>query len=101
MMTTLLRTTACVFWNNSDPQPMKTHYQLFSRSVLLAGFILASCLAQSRGDDVFVSQFNDAGSLSRWRFDYGGVTNLIEFDATQDRSNNAASGSMKVTFGFN
>src|SRR5258708_18555181 len=80
---------------------MKIHYQLFSKGVILAGFILAFSLAQSRGDDAFISQFDDAGSLSRWRFDYGGVTNLIEFDATQDRSNNVASGSMKVTFGFN
>ena len=47
-----------------------------------------------------MSQFNDAGSLSGWRFDYGGVTNLIEFDPSQDASNNTASGSLKVSFGF-
>jgi hypothetical protein len=57
-------------------------------------------VAESRAEDVILSQFNDAGGLSGWRFDYGGVTNLIEFDATQDASNNPASGSMKVTFGF-
>ena len=50
--------------------------------------------------DVIVSQFNDDTSLARWRFDYGGVTNLIEFDATQDANTNSASGSLKVTFGF-
>ena len=50
--------------------------------------------------DIFVSQFDDASALSKWRFDYGGVTNLIQFDPSLDASNNAASGSMEVTFGF-
>jgi hypothetical protein len=50
--------------------------------------------------DVFVSQFNDASTISDWRFDYGGVTNLIDFEPSQDASNNPASGSMKVAFGF-
>src|SRR6185312_14127584 len=50
--------------------------------------------------DVIVDQFNDTNGLAGWRFDYGGVTNLIEFDPTQDANTNSASGSMKVTFGF-
>jgi hypothetical protein len=79
---------------------MKTLHQLLSAPILFAGFLLAASVAESRAEDVIVSQFNDAAGLSGWRFDYGGVTNLIEFDATQDASNNPASGSMKVTFGF-
>ena len=50
--------------------------------------------------DVIVDQFNDTNELAGWRFDYGGVTNLIEFNPTQDANTNSASGSMKVTFGF-
>jgi hypothetical protein len=69
--------------------------------VLLFGFVAAVVFCRvARADDIFISQFNDASSLSGWRFDYGGVTNLIAFDATQDASNNVASGSLKVTFGF-
>src|ERR1051325_347699 len=51
--------------------------------------------------DIFVSRFDSASSQTGWRFDYGGVTNLIVFDASQDASNNPASGSLKTTFGFN
>src|SRR6266699_2803441 len=80
---------------------MKTTYRTLSGSVLLAILFLIASRAQSRAEDVFVSQFNDVGSLSGWRFDYGGVTNLIEFDPSQDASNNPASGSLKVSFGFN
>lgn len=43
---------------------------------------------------------HNPGSVSGWHFDNGGVTSLIEFDPAQDASNNPASGSMKVTFGF-
>src|SRR6476619_810870 len=80
---------------------MKTFSRILSAPALIAGFIVASSVAETRADDVFISQFTDAGSLSGWRFDYGGVTNLIEFDGTQDASNNPASGSLKASFGFN
>src|SRR5215510_2667857 len=80
---------------------MKTFFRWHSGSNLLAGLLLVVAVAQSRAaEDVIISQFDDAGGLARWRFDYGGVTNLIEFDATQDGNTNAASGAMKVTLGF-
>jgi hypothetical protein len=79
---------------------MKTQQAFPLSHFLVAGVLLVLCAPTSRAEDVIVNQFNDAGELSRWRFDYGGVTNLIEFDAAQDASNNVASGSMKVTFGF-
>jgi hypothetical protein len=68
-------------------------------------FVLTVALCRvSRADDVFVSQFNDAGSLSGWRFDYGGATNgvanVLAFDPSQDASNNPASGALKVMFQF-
>src|ERR1051326_340354 len=80
---------------------MKINFRMLFRSLLTAGLISTALIAECRADDVVVSQFNDASSLSRWHFDYGGVTNLLEFDAGQDASNNVASGSLKVTFGFN
>jgi hypothetical protein len=51
--------------------------------------------------DIFVSRFDTASARTGWRFDYGGVTNAIVFDAAEDATNNPASGSLKVTFGFN
>src|SRR5213593_3802451 len=79
---------------------MKTCYRrLFGRS-LFAGSILAVSVGQSRAEDVIISRFDDSSALSGWRFDYGGVTRSIEFDSTQDADTNSASGSMKVTLGF-
>src|SRR5262245_13160070 len=75
---------------------MKTPFRV--ASICFAGFLALA--SQVRADDVIVSQFNDANSITPWRFDYGGVTRTIEFDATQDANGDAASGSMKVTFGF-
>src|SRR2546423_2723501 len=71
-----------------------------SRPFLFASLFLLFLAIPIRSEDFFVSQFNDAASLSGWRFDYGGVTHTIDFDLTQDASNNAASGSLKVAFGF-
>ena len=68
--------------------------------LILAGFAIILLAATSRAEDVIVSDFNDASGISRWRFDYGGVTRLIEFDATQDANGSPVSGAMKVTFGF-
>src|SRR5258706_236921 len=79
---------------------MKTSYRLTCVSVLIAGFCLAVSVLPARAEDVIISQFNDAGGLSGWRFDYGGVSHTIEFDATLDAANSATSGSMKVTMGF-
>src|SRR5215211_6340714 len=79
---------------------MKMLHPLLSR-LLFAGLFLTASLAPSRAEDVIISQFNDASSLTGWRFDYGGVTNLIEFDGTQDANGNPASGSFKVTLGMN
>ena len=80
---------------------MKAFHRFWFAPLLFVALALVTSIAPSCADDVIIRQFDDAGGLSGWRFDYGGVTNLIEFDATQDASNNPASGSMKVTFGFN
>ena len=71
---------------------MKAFHRFWFAPLLFVALALAASIASSRADDVIIRQFNDAGGLSGWRFDYGGVTNLIEFDATQDASN------PKVTF---
>ena len=68
--------------------------------------ILCACLSfivvspGRAADDVIIRQFDDASTISGWRFDFGGVTRQLEFDVTQDANSNPASGSMKVTFGF-
>src|SRR3989442_490032 len=79
---------------------MKSFLRPALSAITLAAAILVVVPQENRADDIIVSQFNDASSLSRWRFDFGGVTHSIEFDATQDANNNSASGSMKVTLGF-
>ena len=79
---------------------MNRFQQLFSRATLFTALMVGVAAAESRADDVIISQFNNSGGLAGWRFDYGGVTNLIAFDATQDGNTNSASGSMKVTLGF-
>jgi hypothetical protein len=79
---------------------MKSPFSLPCYRLILAGSMVFASLALSRAEDVIVSQFNDAASLTGWRFDYGGVTNLIEFDGAQDANGNPASGSLKVTFGM-
>jgi hypothetical protein len=56
---------------------MKTLHRLFSSPVLLAGVTLFVTAATGAAEDVVISRFNDAGELSRWRFDYGGVTNWL------------------------
>lgn len=60
---------------------------------------IAGCAAL-RADDVTINRFKDASELAGWRFDYGGVTNLIAFDPSQDAANSPTSGCMKVSFGF-
>ena len=81
---------------------MKTRrtFRTLGTVLLLAHGVFLPTFSSRAAEEVFVSPFNDATSLTGWRFDYGGVTNLFEFDASQDSSNNAASGSLKVTFGF-
>ncbi len=79
---------------------MKAFCRLFSSPALFAGFALVISVAPGHAEDLIIDQFNDAGGLTGWRFDYGGVSQTIEFDATQDAEANAASGSMKVTLGF-
>ena len=79
---------------------MKSFLRPILSAIILAAAILVVVPQENRADDIIVSQFNDASSLSRWRFDFGGVTHSIDFDATQDANNNSASGSMKVTLGF-
>lgn len=90
------------FLNNdrvNPVKPMKTLSQSLGVILLaLATFLIAP--QQTHAEDIFISRFNDANSLTGWRFDFGGVTHTHEFDATQDANNDAASGSMKVTFGF-
>jgi hypothetical protein len=68
--------------------------------IMVAGFTVILIAGTSRAEDIVVSDFPDANGIARWRFDYGGVTRLIEFDATQDANGNPGSGAMKVTFGF-
>jgi hypothetical protein len=80
---------------------MKTLRPLFSCRSIFAVLIVTASLATARAEDVIISQFNDASALTGWRFDYGGVTNLIEFDGTVDANGNPASGSLKVTLGMN
>src|SRR5213593_4751888 len=80
---------------------MNTFRRLLSGPILFAGFLIGVSVGQGRADDVIISQFNTSSGLTGWRFDYGGVTNSIAFDSTQDGNTNSASGSMKVTFGFN
>ena len=81
---------------------MKTHrtLQIFGAALLAVVNLHLGTVSSRGAEEIFISQFNDAGGLAGWRFDYGGVTNLFEFDASQDSSNNPASGSLKVTFGF-
>src|SRR6266536_3973505 len=79
---------------------MKAFYRLSPGPIVLVGFLLAVSAAPARAEDVIIDLFNDAGGLPGWRFDYGGVSSALEFDAAQDANANSASGSMKVTFGF-
>src|SRR6266498_4918410 len=79
---------------------MKAFCRLCFGPTLLIAFSLAVSVAPGRAEDLIIDQFNDAGGLAGWRFDYGGVSSTLEFDATQDANANSASGSMKVTFGF-
>ena len=88
------------FLNIGAREPCRKVMKVFSRSIVVALAVLAAITQQIRGDDIFVSQFNNAGSLSGWRFDYGGVTHSIEFDGAHDANNDSASGSMKITLGF-
>jgi hypothetical protein len=76
------------------------HSRTIRQSPAVLFFVLIAC-GVGRADDVIVSQFNDASGLAGWRFDYGGVTNLITFAPTQDANNSPTSGAMRVTFGFN
>ena len=78
---------------------MKAPHWFLLRVAVFGGLLVGS-IATSRAEDVIVSDFNDASGISRWRWDYGNVTRLIEFDATQDANGDPASGAMKVTFGF-
>src|SRR4026209_1617416 len=78
---------------------MKASFRSLAGTIA-ACFAITLLTATSRAEDVIVSDFNDASGISRWRFDYGGVTRLIEFDATQDANGSPVSGAMKVTFGF-
>jgi hypothetical protein len=68
--------------------------------IMVAGLTVILFAGSSRAEDIVVSDFPDASGISRWRFDYGGVTRLIEFDPAQDANGNPGSGAMKVTFGF-
>jgi hypothetical protein len=76
-----------------------THYQFRVVSTWMS-LMLAVLVCETRAADVIVSEFNDSSGLDGWRFDYGGVSSSIEFDPAQDGKTNSASGSMKVTFGF-
>jgi len=66
----------------------------------LAGMALALSPCPTRAD-VIINQFNSSSEVSQWRFDFGGVTHTEAFDPTQDANGNLASGSMRVTLGFN
>src|SRR5260370_29779575 len=67
--------------------------------VVLAGLTVALSVRPTQAD-VIINQFNSASEVSQWRFDFGNVTHTEAFDPTQDANGNAASGSMKVTLGF-
>jgi len=80
---------------------MKTFPRTVSGSILLSGMLLSVGSVEEQGrrchrQPVQRRQRTDGGG----GFDYGGVTSAIEFDPTQDAKNNPASGSMKVTLGF-
>ncbi|HKQ36790.1 MAG TPA: hypothetical protein VJ063_01860 [Verrucomicrobiae bacterium] len=79
---------------------MKTVSRPLFATVVFALANLVFAGQNMHAEDIFISQFNDANSLNGWRFDFGGVTRTLEFDGTQDANNNAASGALKVTFGF-
>jgi hypothetical protein len=66
----------------------------------LAGTALALSLCPTRAD-VIINQFNSASEISQWRYDFGSATHSAVFDPNQDANGNSASGSMKVTLGFN
>jgi hypothetical protein len=67
--------------------------------VVLAGLAAAFSVRPTQAD-VILNQFNTASEVSQWRFDFGNVTHSEAFDPAQDANGNAASGSMKVTLGF-
>src|SRR5260370_16642162 len=67
--------------------------------VVLAGLAAALSVRPTQAD-VILNQFNSASEVSAWRFDFGNVTHSEAFDPTQDANRNAASGSIKVTLGF-
>ena len=95
-------TAVSLLANNQAVNPvtaMKTCFRPLLAAIALTAAILAFP-QQNRAEDIIISQFNDANSLTGWRFDFGGVTRTIEFDATQDANSSATSGSMKITFGF-
>ncbi len=69
---------------------------------VLCVFLLTFTSAQSRADDVVINQFNGAGEVSAWHFDYGSanVVTSVAF-STKDAKSSATSGSMaiQVTYG--
>jgi PEP-CTERM motif len=71
------------------------------KAAVLAGLTLGFSLAQIQAADGNINQFNSAGEVGQWRFDFGQVSHTAEFDATVDANGNGASGSMKIILGFN
>ena len=51
---------------------MKTFHRVAPGPIFLLIINLVAPLAESRAEDVIISQFDDGSVL--WRFDYGGVT---------------------------
>src|SRR5438309_2366696 len=71
----------------------------FGITVLTAAAFAFSTL-HSPADTNYVSRFDSASEVDSWGFDFGSVTHTNTFDPAMDGNMNAASGAMKVTFGF-
>jgi hypothetical protein len=64
----------------------------------ILGFSASAGFAQN----ITISTFDNAGSITAWRYDFGlpAASYTASWDPTQDSHGNAASGSMKVTINF-
>lgn len=86
---------------------MKTHALIprFLRSFrkqlpLTATLIVVAAGPLQAADDILIDAFDTADGASQWSRWWGSAAQTYEWDATVDADNNASSGSLKVTIGF-
>jgi hypothetical protein len=70
------------------------------RLATLGALVLAVSVGPVHAADTIINQFSTASEVGQWRFDFGGVTHTEQFDPATDANSNPASGSMRITLGF-